>query len=321
MKIDPVNPGNAYGWQKPHTREQETEETTPDRSVGTEATAVAETSEGDRGVIRLLQQGHFNGVADLRLRINFHDELTAIQTAARQAVTAEKSADVTAAVEEAVAAFTAENELTEDQALALAAAHEAFQQTAAQAGPELLANAFQTFIEALIALSAPPEPETTPPEAPQEPLPEEPPLPLPPEEPPLSPLLEEPILPLTPENPPLSSPLGEPPLSPPPEEPPLPLPLEEPPLSPPLSPPLEEPPLPLEETGPDFQTFIETLQEVFTAAIDTLTNAVSSTTTLPPLSEPNGNGVAYSKFLAIYNELYGIQPDAQAVDTTEPAEQ
>jgi hypothetical protein len=31
-----------------------------------------------RGVLRLLQEGHFKGVADLRLRINFFDQLAAI---------------------------------------------------------------------------------------------------------------------------------------------------------------------------------------------------------------------------------------------------
>lgn len=36
-----------------------------------------------RGVIRLLQEGHFKGVADVRLRINFHDELQAMEDKAR----------------------------------------------------------------------------------------------------------------------------------------------------------------------------------------------------------------------------------------------
>lgn len=37
--------------------------------------AEAAESEGSKGVIRLLQAGHFAGVADVRLRINFHDQL------------------------------------------------------------------------------------------------------------------------------------------------------------------------------------------------------------------------------------------------------
>jgi len=43
-----------------------------------------ETTGDGRGVIRLLESGHFRGVADVRLRINFFDELsTRAQTAAR----------------------------------------------------------------------------------------------------------------------------------------------------------------------------------------------------------------------------------------------
>jgi len=43
--------------------------------------------------------------------------------------------------------------------------------------------------------------------------------------------------------------------------------------------------------------------------MDDLTTAVSAVSVLPPLSEPNGNGVAYNKFLAIYNEMRGIVPE------------
>jgi hypothetical protein len=39
--------------------------------------------EQEKGVIRLLREGHFQGVADLRLRINFHEELQ--QAATREA--------------------------------------------------------------------------------------------------------------------------------------------------------------------------------------------------------------------------------------------
>jgi len=96
------------------------------------------------------------------------------------------------------------------------------------------------------------------------------------------------------------------------EEPSDPQPAEEPPL---LPPPQDN------ETGPDWQGFIETLQTVFSAAMQNLTNALDSTSILPPLSEPNDNGNAYEKFLAIYNELYGAQPDVEQLDTTEPQQQ
>ena len=57
--------------------------------VQVEASPVAdepEPREGEemqeaRGVLRLLQEGHFKGVADLRLRINFAEELAGIELA------------------------------------------------------------------------------------------------------------------------------------------------------------------------------------------------------------------------------------------------
>ena len=43
--------------------------------------------------------------------------------------------------------------------------------------------------------------------------------------------------------------------------------------------------------------------ETETYAVAALTETVSSATALPELSPPSGNGVAYEKFLAIYEEL------------------
>lgn len=43
--------------------------------------ASSETGQA-KGVVRLLQEGHFKGVADVRLRINFHDEITQISSEA-----------------------------------------------------------------------------------------------------------------------------------------------------------------------------------------------------------------------------------------------
>ncbi|MFP6615832.1 MAG: hypothetical protein VCB26_05470 [Candidatus Hydrogenedentota bacterium] len=60
----------------------------PNRNIGRGAGAdsgqvqppVAESTPSEsgktRGVIRLLQEGHFKGVVDVRLRINFHDEIS-----------------------------------------------------------------------------------------------------------------------------------------------------------------------------------------------------------------------------------------------------
>ena len=51
--------------------------------------------------------------------------------------------------------------------------------------------------------------------------------------------------------------------------------------------------------------FIEDLNFIFLVALDELTNSLSEVEVLPELSEPNGNGSAYEKFLALYDELWG----------------
>lgn len=59
------------------------------------------------------------------------------------------------------------------------------------------------------------------------------------------------------------------------------------------------------------ETFVENVSSVFTAALDEFLSGLNEVETLPELSEPSGNGVAYEKFLAIYNELWAVQtPDS-----------
>ncbi len=66
-------------------------------------------------------------------------------------------------------------------------------------------------------------------------------------------------------------------------------------------------------------TFIEELNSVFLVALDELTQSLSEVEVLPELSEPNGNGSAYEKFLALYNELWGSgdsNNESPGLDTT-----
>jgi hypothetical protein len=57
------------------------------------------------------------------------------------------------------------------------------------------------------------------------------------------------------------------------------------------------------------ETYIAELRDVFTEALGELNAGLSAATTLPPLSEPSGNGGAYAKFLAIYHDLLGVTPN------------
>lgn len=51
--------------------------------------------------------------------------------------------------------------------------------------------------------------------------------------------------------------------------------------------------------------FVIELNSVFLIELDELTQSLSEFEILPELSEPNGNGSAYEKFLALYNKLWG----------------
>jgi hypothetical protein len=78
------------------------------------------------GVLRLLEDGHFKGVADVRLRINFFDELSA--RADQQAVNAASDGTKTLLSEmsENLEALAGSLTLTDDQSKAIATAQEAF---------------------------------------------------------------------------------------------------------------------------------------------------------------------------------------------------
>ena len=215
-------------------------------------------NDSEKGVLRLLQEGHFKGVADVRLRINFFDELAAIEAAKLQTVNEEKVNDVLESVAGVVTPFVeGENSLTEDQVSEVTKLHETFAQAAGESQNEPvkdIAAAFKDFLESLQNLLIPQvqiqEENTT---------------------------LEDDNSDIT-----ESSSMTEQP----------------------------------------WQTFLDNLQSAFTAASDEFTKAVNDLQILPELSEPNGNGVAYEKFLAIYNELRGInttsdeQPDSEPVDVT-----
>lgn len=55
----------------------------------------------------------------------------------------------------------------------------------------------------------------------------------------------------------------------------------------------------------EFMLALQGLQDWFEAEIDSLKKSVGDLQSLPALSEPNGNGVAYNRFLEMYNALEG----------------
>lgn len=248
----------------------------------------ATDAEGSKGVLRLLQEGHFSGVADVRLRINFHDELQ--QAAAQNAATAFESAvpglldDLAAkagALGEEYDLSPQDKELAEsfaDEIQLLLEADKAAQ-TPLSTTLENIKTTFSSFLETLEGTFAgSPSPVV---EAPA------------PDEQELAELQEDGDAPgpddQTPEQ--IAATLSE-------EG------ADE----------LEEG-LELSAEGATFKTALQELSDWFSERLGTLQSDATAAQQLPPLSEPRGNGAAYSKFLEIYKNLSsGVETGAPPVD-------
>jgi hypothetical protein len=88
------------------------------RPASVEVTKVEAAGES-RGVLRLLQQGHFRGVADVRLRINFHDELGAVEAETLKRETSEQVTSLVNSVNERISDLSSADWLDEESSAAL----------------------------------------------------------------------------------------------------------------------------------------------------------------------------------------------------------
>ena len=329
MRIDGIssNAGAAAkAMKKPHPVKDE-------KPVETTATATAqetESGEKTRGVIRLLQAGHFKGVADVRLRINFYDEIQALESQNLKTVAAGGFESLNQTVQDQITALKDSGLLNEEQTTALddflASLQEAQNESLNGDGISVqeLIDSFRAKLESLMALLNPPAPAipaaAQEPEVPAEPavVPEEPTIPAEPQaagpEEPIEPAAvpQEPVEPAA--VPQESIEPAEPQAAP--EEIPV-AGIEE------QQPPVEEAPVPVPvipvepqpaEPSP-LQLLVANFQESVQQAIDGLQSGMTSSSALPPLSEPSGNGKAYAKFLAIYESM-----QAGAAPETPPAQ-
>jgi hypothetical protein len=280
VKIGIINAHNIAVYQsgKPNQTDPVAKNTNPGLSKKGEvnpnsATASAtndseKSSDKTRGVIRLLQEGHFKGVADVRLRINFHEELTGRENAQLKAVADARIEDVNAALETAIDSLVENETLTSEQ---IEAPMEEFSQSVVQAKEEFTASDSPSKEDLASALHSAFETLTA--------------------------SIHEILYPTNEDIPTLSDETNAPQTSPEsiiPDE------------------------LPEEPTTQDPSNtatdWLENLTAAFTSALDKLMSSFAEIQVLPDVSEPTGNGVAYQKFLAIYNELRGVetpQPDSQ----------
>jgi hypothetical protein len=142
----------------------------PPKAESPPATAPTESGRA-KGVIRLLQEGHFQGVADVRLRINFHDELSRLGPPSTETSTADVVRGFSSGVEEDLAQLTSALGGGEEQPATAtelidgfaAAVRALADETAGQPEPDIvtlvgstqaLADAFSTDLRTLLALDS-----------------------------------------------------------------------------------------------------------------------------------------------------------------------
>ena len=221
------------------------------------------------GVIRLLEAGHFKGVADVRLRINFFEELSARANNAARETLSESSGELAETVEAGVAdlveCLAADESAREDVTGLVAEFGEQLQTVVNQGtdpGPidydalrEAVQGVFAELVEGLTALLGPPpvEPDVAPVEpdtAPSDP-----------DASPVDPDPAESVADAEEDSPEVA-----------------------------------------------FEDALAILSETFTVALNGFLEAIEAAGRLPDPEPAPGHGAAYDKFLAIYNDLRGVTP-------------
>jgi hypothetical protein len=219
-----------------------------DEKALTDPTRAAGDEEPTRGVLRLLQDGHFKGVADVRLRIVFHDELAEASEEAARLIVEEKLTALIGGVDSEIEALLVSSDLAEEVVGVVKERHVDFNATVTELGDafvngqateseELLGGVRSAFESLLSSLRE---------------------------------LLGDASSPDVADGPSLRT---------------LPAQISE------------------IDGGSGFDAFIGRLQSVFATAFEALSGSFDATHILPELSEPSGNGAAYDRFLAVYNEL------------------
>jgi hypothetical protein len=118
------------GWQNPNhnptaaaetgqLKGQASSEPAPSESAAPEGKKPASTQAQAKGVMRLLQEGHFDGVAGLRLRINFFDQLSALEQGQQQEAAREGVAELSQAMNSEMAALAESGAIGEESLPAL----------------------------------------------------------------------------------------------------------------------------------------------------------------------------------------------------------
>jgi hypothetical protein len=90
-----------------------------------------------KGVLRLLQEGHFKGVADVRLRINFHEEISALENERATQIAGEGLTTAVEDLKSQLEDLASTGDLTPEQAGVVSQASEEFSNSTASTVEEL----------------------------------------------------------------------------------------------------------------------------------------------------------------------------------------
>jgi hypothetical protein len=247
------------------------------------------------GVLRLLQEGHFKGVADIRLRLNFADEIAALESENVKAASADGAPALSDSVSESVSSLVGQGIITQEQANEfletfqhdIEQAIQNFQNSQDPVISSLVTDLNSVFDALVAALTAAHQGQQTQSQNPTVPTSDD-----------SQQTSDNVDQTQTDDTQPADSPSQGP-----------------------VSGITADDALTSDLALPqgdvfDFQAFIDYLTDSFTDALDEFVNSLNSSSPLPELSEPNGNGKAYQKFLDIYNQMHANT--AEVVDSLEP---
>ncbi len=243
---------------------QETPEEAIINEIEEDVEPVETEKEAGKGVIRNLINGHFKGVADVRLRINFSEQIAALEQNELAKATESGLSALSDTINNEINAALESEKIDEETSVLLASALETFNSEISQLKTNLpqsdnllseIRSSFDNFVlSAKPAIEEPVEPE-----------------------PPITGetiLAEEVIIPDA------EQPVGD----------------------------------IIAEEEPQFSIdqFLTDLISTFDAELELLETTLANTSVLPEISEPNGNGKAFDKFMTIYNDMKSsINPNTE----------
>jgi hypothetical protein len=292
MKVEEAHStaANFLKMEPPRGKSQTIKETAKDQGQNIEVSQTGTTPpqesnfgatniENERGVIRLLQDGHFKGVADVRLRINFYDELHSIEHQNLQTVVENGVKNIMESVGGSIDSFLSSAASAEEISKSINDLEDGFVDAINQSKEDFLISngsskdafltginsAFETFVLSLGSTLA-----MNPAEASKDDLPS------------ADHNMGQPSDVTDLENN-SNAELA-----------------------------------PTQEYQPFSQDFIDKLRSTFTGALADLSENIIEIKVLPELSSSKGNGFAYDKFLTIYNNMVGNGTSTTNVSRAQP---